>query len=265
MTMGCCTSAAQPLRSFGSRVGTSNFLGRRPGRERDTRGLPAPGPPVMNDRRTGQARTPDGLLHGEMLRKRHFYAIVYSVRRIDVGTDRRWFGKSGRIAKPPETSSTNFRRERCVCRIKKSAAEVDSTANIEGGGNYGDKPRCLQRSLSLRNGRRPRRDSRHSPCAPRCRPNDTGKFQSACLRLGSVNRYREPRNLNPAQHRCVHPRGASGTGSWVPSRDHRVLPKFAAWRRCSQPLARWFYGQRVAGDASILSRRKGRHSLRAAR
>jgi hypothetical protein len=25
------------------------------------------------------------------------------VRREDVGTDRRWFGKSGRIVKPPET------------------------------------------------------------------------------------------------------------------------------------------------------------------
>ena len=32
----------------------------------------------MNDRKTGQARSPDGLLHGEMLRKRHFYAIVYT-------------------------------------------------------------------------------------------------------------------------------------------------------------------------------------------
>ena len=55
------------------------------------------------------------------------------VRRNDVGTDRRWFGKSGRIVKPPETSSTIFRRETCVCRIKESAAGVDSTANIEGG------------------------------------------------------------------------------------------------------------------------------------
>jgi len=49
---------------------------REASQKRDARGLPAPGPPVMNDRTIGQAQSPDGLLHGEMLRKHHFYVIA---------------------------------------------------------------------------------------------------------------------------------------------------------------------------------------------
>ncbi len=41
------------------------------------------------------------------------------VRRNDVGTDRRWFGKSGRIVKPPETPSLIYREETCGCRMNR--------------------------------------------------------------------------------------------------------------------------------------------------
>ena len=54
------------------------------------------------------------------------------VRRIDVGTDRRWFGESGRIMKPPETPSLIYREENRGCRMNESARGVDGTANIEG-------------------------------------------------------------------------------------------------------------------------------------
>jgi hypothetical protein len=40
---------------------------------------------------------------------------------------------SGRITKPPGTSSLVYPKERYPCRINKSAAGVDSRANIEGG------------------------------------------------------------------------------------------------------------------------------------
>ncbi len=39
------------------------------------------------------------------------------VRRNDVGTDRRWFGKSGRIVKPPETSFPIYREENRRCSM----------------------------------------------------------------------------------------------------------------------------------------------------
>jgi hypothetical protein len=58
------------------------------------------------------------------------------VRHEDVGTDRRWFGKSGRIAKPPGTPPMMiYREENELCRINASTAGVDRTANIEGGIN----------------------------------------------------------------------------------------------------------------------------------
>jgi hypothetical protein len=55
------------------------------------------------------------------------------VRRQDVGTDRRWFGKSERIEKLPGTTTWIYRQESKLCRINKSTTGVDSKANIEGG------------------------------------------------------------------------------------------------------------------------------------
>ncbi len=41
------------------------------------------------------------------------------VRRNNVGTDRRWFGESGRIVKPPGTPSLIYREEICGCRMNR--------------------------------------------------------------------------------------------------------------------------------------------------
>ncbi len=41
------------------------------------------------------------------------------VRRTDVGTDRRWFGESGRTVKPPESFAWIYREEKRRCRINR--------------------------------------------------------------------------------------------------------------------------------------------------
>jgi hypothetical protein len=41
------------------------------------------------------------------------------VRRSDVGTDRRWFGESGRIGKPPESFSWIYREETRRCSVNR--------------------------------------------------------------------------------------------------------------------------------------------------
>lgn len=90
-----------------------------------------------------------------------------------------------------------------------------------------------------------------------------GTIHSGRLRSGPISCRREPRDLVPAQHGCVHPRDDSRSSARVPPRDHRILRGSAAANGHGEPFAQCLRGSRVAGNAFLLGRWKGRHGLRA--